>query len=112
MQHELVNMTLLFQVLKTRLALARTGQFKGIRDAGRVILRTEGVRSFYRGLFPSLIGIIPYAGIDLAVYEVKSNYLQEIGNIFCVSTKLQRHEWKLGRTSVCVYCNATFTHCD
>ena len=25
---------------------------------------------FYRGLTPSLIGIIPYAGIDLTVYEV------------------------------------------
>ena len=94
-------MTLLFQVLKTRLALAKTGQFKGIQDAGRVILRTEGVRSFYRGLFPSLIGIIPYAGIDLAVYEVNSNYLQEMGNIFCVFTELQRHEWKFGRTRNC-----------
>ena len=31
---------------------------------------TEGLRSFYRGLFPSLLGIIPYAGIDLAIYEV------------------------------------------
>ncbi|XP_031490254.1 calcium-dependent mitochondrial ATP-magnesium/phosphate carrier protein 3-like isoform X1 [Nymphaea colorata] len=29
----------------------------------------EGPRAFYRGLFPSLLGIIPYAGIDLAAYE-------------------------------------------
>ena len=35
-----------------------------------MIFTTEGIRSFYRGLFPSLLGIIPYAGIDLAVYEV------------------------------------------
>ena len=60
---------ILFQVLKTRLALAKTGQYKGIVDAGTVILQKEGVRSFYRGLLPSLVGIIPYAGIDLAVYE-------------------------------------------
>ncbi|XP_011040298.1 PREDICTED: calcium-binding mitochondrial carrier protein SCaMC-1-like isoform X1 [Populus euphratica] len=29
----------------------------------------EGPRAFYRGLVPSLLGIIPYAGIDLAAYE-------------------------------------------
>jgi solute carrier family 25 phosphate transporter 23/24/25/41 len=58
-------------VLKTRLALARTGQYKGLINAAQVILQKEGIRTFYRGLVPSLIGIIPYAGIDLAVYEVK-----------------------------------------
>lgn len=29
----------------------------------------EGPRAFYRGLIPSLLGIIPYAGIDLTAYE-------------------------------------------
>ncbi|XP_057866389.2 calcium-dependent mitochondrial ATP-magnesium/phosphate carrier protein 2 isoform X1 [Cryptomeria japonica] len=29
----------------------------------------EGPRAFYRGLLPSILGIIPYAGIDLAAYE-------------------------------------------
>src|SRR4051812_40791171 len=31
--------------------------------------RTTGLRSFYRGYVPNLLGILPYAGIDLAVYE-------------------------------------------
>ena len=35
----------------------------------RDIWMHEGPRAFYRGLVPSLLGIIPYAGIDLAVYE-------------------------------------------
>lgn len=34
------------------------------------IYRNEGVRSFYKGYIPNLLGIIPYAGIDLAIYEV------------------------------------------
>lgn len=29
----------------------------------------EGPRAFYKGLLPSLLGMIPYAGIDLAAYE-------------------------------------------
>ena len=58
------------QVLKTRLALRKTGQYKGIFDCSAKIFQQEGVKAFYKGYIPNLIGIIPYAGIDLAVYEV------------------------------------------
>lgn len=60
------------QVLKTRLTLRKTGQYSGMADCARQILKTEGVRAFYRGYLPNTLGIIPYAGIDLAVYEVRS----------------------------------------
>lgn len=56
--------------MKTRLALGKTGQYRGLLDCAGQLLRSEGVFSFYKGLTPSLLGIIPYAGIDLAVYEV------------------------------------------
>ncbi|XP_042212216.1 calcium-binding mitochondrial carrier protein SCaMC-3-like isoform X3 [Homarus americanus] len=65
------------EVLKTRLALRKTGQYSSIGDAAKKILRQEGVRSFYRGYLPNLLGIIPYAGIDLAVYEtLKKTYME------------------------------------
>lgn len=57
------------EVLKTRLALRKTGQYRGIWDCARKIYAGEGLRSFYRGYLPNLLGIIPYAGIDLAIYE-------------------------------------------
>lgn len=46
----------------------------------------EGPRAFYRGLVPSLLGIIPYAGIDLTAYETlkdisKRYILQDGGNV-------------------------------
>lgn len=56
--------------MKTRLALGKTGEYKGILDAAKKIIRQEGPKSFYRGYVPNMFGIIPYAGIDLAVYEV------------------------------------------
>lgn len=37
------------EVLKTRLALRKTGQYKGIFDAAQKIYTKEGLRSFYRG---------------------------------------------------------------
>lgn len=58
------------QVLKTRLALRKTGQFSGIVDCAKHILQKEGMAAFYKGYVPNMLGIIPYAGIDLAVYEV------------------------------------------
>jgi len=65
------------EVLKTRLALRKTGQYKGIMDAVNKIYAQEGMRSFYRGYLPNLLGIIPYAGIDLAIYEtLKKLYLR------------------------------------
>ncbi|CAG2108304.1 unnamed protein product, partial [Medioppia subpectinata] len=57
------------EVLKTRLTLRRTDQYQSIMSAIRQIRAQEGVFSFYRGFLPNLLGIIPYAGIDLAVYE-------------------------------------------
>ncbi|XP_056630347.1 calcium-binding mitochondrial carrier protein SCaMC-2 isoform X2 [Diorhabda carinulata] len=65
------------EVLKTRLALRKTGQYKSIADAAYKIYVTEGLRSFYKGYIPNILGIIPYAGIDLAVYEtLKKKYFK------------------------------------
>lgn len=73
-----VSQTVIYplEVLKTRLALRKTGQYKGILDAARKIYTCEGPKSFYRGYIPNMLGILPYAGIDLAVYEtLKKKYL-------------------------------------
>eukprot|EP00112_Aurelia_sp_Birch-Aquarium-sp1_P016038 Seg36.2 transcript_id=Seg36.2/GoldUCD/mRNA.D3Y31 product="Calcium-binding mitochondrial carrier protein SCaMC-2" protein_id=Seg36.2/GoldUCD/D3Y31 len=68
------------EVLKTRLALGKTGQYNGMFHAARTIFRNEGIVSFYKGLTPGLIGIIPYAGIDLAIYEtLKTTWLSRHG---------------------------------
>ncbi|KAM8849380.1 mitochondrial adenyl nucleotide antiporter SLC25A24-like [Spinachia spinachia] len=61
------------EVLKTRLTLRKTGQYSGMFDCAKTILRKEGLKAFYKGYIPNLVGIIPYAGIDLAVYETLKN---------------------------------------
>ncbi|KAJ6657661.1 hypothetical protein lerEdw1_002162 [Lerista edwardsae] len=66
------------EVLKTRLTLRKTGQYSGVADCARKVLRKEGIRAFYKGYLPNMLGIIPYAGIDLAVYEtLKNTWLQK-----------------------------------
>ncbi|XP_030061362.1 mitochondrial adenyl nucleotide antiporter SLC25A24 [Microcaecilia unicolor] len=65
------------EVLKTRLAVGKTGQYSGMFDCGKKILKREGVKAFYKGYIPNILGILPYAGIDLAIYEtLKNTWLQ------------------------------------
>lgn len=78
-----ISQTIIYpmEVLKTRLALRKTGQYAGIADAATKIYKHEGARSFYRGYVPNILGILPYAGIDLAVYEtLKRRYIASHDN--------------------------------
>ncbi|KAF8400094.1 hypothetical protein HHK36_015969 [Tetracentron sinense] len=58
-------------LVKTRLQTyaCEGGKTPNLGALSKGILVQEGPRAFYRGLIPSLLGIIPYAGIDLAAYE-------------------------------------------
>mmetsp|Transcript_12699 Transcript_12699/g.27519 ORF Transcript_12699/g.27519 Transcript_12699/m.27519 type:complete len:330 (+) Transcript_12699:393-1382(+) len=58
----------------------KTGQYKGIVHATRVIIAEEGPRALYKGWLPSVIGVIPYVGLNFAVYEtLKASMLQHYG---------------------------------
>ena len=66
------------ELVKTRLAVCPAGTYRGIVDCARKVLRQEGIRSFYRGLLPSMMGILPYAGVDITVFEMlKERLLDE-----------------------------------
>ncbi|KAJ6697864.1 ADENINE NUCLEOTIDE TRANSPORTER BT1 CHLOROPLASTIC/MITOCHONDRIAL [Salix purpurea] len=74
------------ELVKTRLTIQR-GVYNGIVDAFLKILREEGPGELYRGLAPSLIGVIPYAAANYFAYDTlrkayRKFYKQEkIGNI-------------------------------
>ncbi|XP_022151316.1 calcium-binding mitochondrial carrier protein SCaMC-1-like isoform X1 [Momordica charantia] len=58
-------------LLKTRLQTfsCEGGKVPKLGKLTKDIWVHEGPRVFYKGLVPSLLGIIPYAGIDLTAYE-------------------------------------------
>eukprot|EP01083_Nonionella_stella_P239537 838280_1 len=43
--------------------------YKGIIDAANRIAKEEGIKTFYRGLPPRLISVVPMIGIQFGVYE-------------------------------------------
>jgi len=53
--------------------------YKGIADCGARILKEEGVVSFYRGLAPRLISVVPMIGIQFGVYEFMKKVMLERG---------------------------------
>eukprot|EP01012_Entosiphon_sulcatum_P023179 TRINITY_DN2815_c0_g1_i1.p1 TRINITY_DN2815_c0_g1~~TRINITY_DN2815_c0_g1_i1.p1 ORF type:complete len:359 (-),score=36.22 TRINITY_DN2815_c0_g1_i1:115-1170(-) len=60
-------------LIKTRLTASRKAHYRGMAHCLASTIKTEGYRGLYKGLHPSLLGIIPYAGIDLTIYEYLKN---------------------------------------
>ncbi|CDP13493.1 unnamed protein product [Coffea canephora] len=74
------------ELVKTRLTIQR-GVYDGLFDAFIKILQEGGPGELYRGLAPSLIGVIPYAATNYCAYDTlrkvyRKVFKQErIGNI-------------------------------
>jgi len=64
--------------------------YKGIRHALVTIVRDEGgVLSLYRGIVPTILGMIPYAGLAFYTYEVSKSYM--LRNLkFCTKYSLDQ----------------------
>lgn len=68
--------------IKTRLVTQVTGPstadaYKGILDCAFRVYREEGIRTFYRGLAPRLISVVPMIGIQFGVYEFTKKVMRE-----------------------------------
>lgn len=74
------------ELLKTRLTIQRD-VYDGLFDAFVKILQEGGIPELYRGLTPSLIGVVPYAATNYCAYDTlrkaygKIFKQEKIGNI-------------------------------
>ncbi|KAK9947594.1 hypothetical protein M0R45_003210 [Rubus argutus] len=74
------------ELLKTRLTVQR-GVYKDFFDAFSKIVKEGGPAELYRGLTPSLIGVVPYAATNYFAYDTLSKSYkkafkkEEIGNV-------------------------------
>ncbi|KAK2966488.1 hypothetical protein RJ640_019017 [Escallonia rubra] len=50
-------------------------QYRGIAHALSTVYREEGARALYKGWLPSVIGVVPYVGLNFAVYESLKDWL-------------------------------------
>ncbi|XP_060959213.1 adenine nucleotide transporter BT1, chloroplastic/mitochondrial-like [Cannabis sativa] len=93
------------ELLKTRLTIQR-GVYDGLFDAFLKILREEGPAELYRGLAPSLIGVIPYAATNYFAYDslrkAYRNFLKQDNKIGNIETLL------IGSAAGAISSNANF----
>ncbi|KAL2642183.1 hypothetical protein R1flu_009770 [Riccia fluitans] len=50
-------------------------RYKGMVHAFRMIIKEEGPRAVYKGWLPSVIGVVPYVGLNFAVYETLKDWV-------------------------------------
>jgi solute carrier family 25 phosphate transporter 23/24/25/41 len=64
------------ETVKTRLSVSPSGTYRGISHCLTTVVRQEGPAALFRGLAPSLLGIVPYAGVDLGIFSfLKEHYI-------------------------------------
>ncbi|MQM05148.1 hypothetical protein Taro_037953 [Colocasia esculenta] len=51
--------------------------YTGISDVFKIVYMEGGIRSLYRGIGPTLIGILPYAGLKFYIYEELKAHVPE-----------------------------------
>ncbi|ORY00792.1 putative Mcsc-pending-prov protein [Basidiobolus meristosporus CBS 931.73] len=69
------------EILKTRMmsssgVVNNSHQSSIMLPTAKAMWRQEGMRAFFKGLLPSLVGVFPFAAIDLSVFEsLKYSYI-------------------------------------
>jgi len=63
--------------LVTQASMAAVDPYKGIIDCAMRVYREEGLITFYRGLPPRLVSVVPMIGIQFGVYEYMKRIMVE-----------------------------------
>ncbi|XP_057478081.1 mitochondrial carrier protein CoAc1 [Actinidia eriantha] len=81
---DLARTKLAYQIVDTRGSFrsgARSTQvqpaYNGIKNVLESVYKVGGVRALYRGVGPTLIGILPYAGLKFYIYEELKRHVPE-----------------------------------
>ncbi|KAM8945888.1 mitochondrial thiamine pyrophosphate carrier [Pelodytes ibericus] len=86
--------TLAVQPLDTlRTRFAAQGEpkvYRNLRQAITTMYRTEGPLTFYRGLFPTLLAVFPYAGLQFSSY----NLLKKTWDLVLPSSQTNRDNFR------------------
>lgn len=64
-------------MVRGRITIQETAnqQYRGMLHATQVIIREEGLFALWKGWLPSVIGVVPYVGLNFAVYETLKDVL-------------------------------------
>lgn len=81
-----IGATYPLDLLRTRYALAETNQ--GIINYSRNVLKSEGIRGFYKGIPISMVTGSTHIGLQLSFYETYKSRIKNVNGLDNVGTKL------------------------
>ena len=61
------------------MAVTRIGEYRNLLDVFQRIVAQEGVLALYRGFVPTIIGVIPYAGVSFFTFETLKKFWTKRG---------------------------------
>lgn len=80
-----------FDFLRTRMAVKEgEATYRNIGVAISSIVRSEGILTFYSGIYAALIGVLPYSGISWMVMDTTRQFFQDYINNGRRASPLQR----------------------
>lgn len=80
------SLTYPLDMARARMAVTKKMQYASLRQVFVKIFQKEGVKTFYRGYFPTILGVIPYAGVSFYTYDtLKRLYRERYDNSLKIS---------------------------
>lgn len=75
------SLTYPLDLARARMAVTHKDEYSTLRQVFSKIWKEEGFLTFYRGYIPTLLGVIPYAGVSFFTYDtLKCNYKEKFDN--------------------------------
>ncbi|XP_046996516.1 mitochondrial coenzyme A transporter SLC25A42 [Schistocerca americana] len=75
------SLTYPLDLARARMAVTHKEQYRTLRQVFVKIWTEEGPRTFYRGYVPTIMGVIPYAGVSFFTYDsLKRKYMEYTGS--------------------------------
>jgi len=75
------SLTYPLDLARARMAVTQKDDYATLRQVFVKIYQEEGLRTFYRGYIPTILGVIPYAGVSFFTYEtLKRLYREHVDN--------------------------------
>ncbi|KAK9728255.1 Mitochondrial carrier protein [Popillia japonica] len=71
------SMTYPLDFARARMAVTHKNDYATLRQVFLKIYQTEGLITFYRGILPTIMGVIPYAGVSFFTYETLKRLYKE-----------------------------------
>ncbi|KAF7269280.1 dephosphocoenzyme A carrier [Rhynchophorus ferrugineus] len=70
---------------RARMAVTHKLEYSTLRHVFSKIYSFEGMNAFYKGFIPTIVGVIPYAGVSFFTYDsLKKHYRDHINNSYVI----------------------------